>query len=470
MSYCISFGRINKNYKYIIYAIVFGLLNNSISGINYYNVFKEIKVKFTENQGNASIHILIHQIFYYFGTFLLSSFLYRFQKGKEEAESKKFIQVPASPSGSISLIHTHLIENYRVPFLFVLLIIFLLLILEQVIEKYNCTLSHLDFWMFELIIISYLNANIFKMKIYKHHKFVIFFNLLPISFKIFTIYLSFKFANPAKDNNPFLDENDAPRLIYVARWYWIIIGLVMYFPLIFLRSYSYVKIKFFMDFKYISIKRILSIYGIIGGIFYSIICIITTFKKCSKDNIACKYLFSFSDKDSLYFASFKLYFQNFKNYKDVISEIAIIIIGIVSFFLYKYYSMMIIKSLSPVHLIFLSPIYFIFFKLILVIYNLFYFIFDKKSKIMEFTVKEAKYNFFLDISGDIFSIIGFLIYLEIFILNCCGLNYDSRKNIDLRSRMDSLLGMSSVDMSDMNDSMIEEEDENVSGKGTNKSS
>ena len=198
-----------------------------------------------------------------------------------------------------------------------------------------------------------------------------------------------------------------------------------------------------------------------------IICIITTFKKCSKNNIACKYLFNFSDKDSLYFASFKLYFQNFKNYKDILSEIAIIIIGIVSFYFYKYYSMMIIKSLSPVHLIFLSPIYFIFFKIILVINNLFYFIFDKKSKIMEFKVKEAKYNFFLDISGDIFSIIGFLIYLEIFILNCCGLNYDSREKIFLRSRMDSLLGMSSVDMDDL---MIEEDDEVVSRKPTNKSS
>ena len=335
------------------------------------------------------------------------------------------------------------------------------------IEKYNCTISHLDFWMFELIIISYLNANLYKMKIYRHHKFVIFFNLLPISFKILTIYFSFSYANPAKDNNPYLDKDDAPRLIYVARWYWIIIGLVIYFPLIFLRSYSYVKMKFFMDFRYISIQSILCVYGIIGGIFYSIICIITTFKKCSKNNIACKYLFNFSDKDGLYFASFKLYFQHFKNYKDVISEIAVIIIGIVSFYLYKYYSMIIIKSLSPLHLIFLSPIYFIFFKIILVINNLFYFIFDKKSKIMEFKVKEAKYNFFLDISGDIFSIIGFLIYLEIFILNCCGLNYDSREKIFLRSRRDSLLGMSSVDMDDL---MIEEDDEEVSRKPTNKSS
>ena len=87
---------------------------------------------------------------------------------------------------------------------------------------------------------------------------------------------------------------------------------------------------------------------------------------------------------------------------------------------------------------------------------------------MEFKIKETKYNFFLDISGDIFSIIGFLIYLEIFILNCCGLNYDSRKNIDFRSRMDSLLGMSSVDMTDMNDSMIEEDDDDISRKATNK--
>ena len=49
-----------------------------------------------------------------------------------------------------------------------LIIIFLMVLMEQLLEKYNCTLSHLDFWMIELIIISYINSKIFKKEIYLH--------------------------------------------------------------------------------------------------------------------------------------------------------------------------------------------------------------------------------------------------------------------------------------------------------------
>jgi len=45
-------------------------------------------------------------------------------------------------------------------------------------------------------------------------------------------------------------------------------------------------------------------------------------------------------------------------------------------------------------------------------------------------------KFLLDESGDIASIIGFLIYLEIIELNFCGLNYNLKKNIIIRSESD----------------------------------
>ena len=42
----------------------------------------------------------------------------------------------------------------------------------------------------------------------------------------------------------------------------------------------------------------------------------------------------------------------------------------------------------------------------------------------------------LDESGDIGSIIGFLIYLEIIELNFCGFNFNLKKNIIERSKID----------------------------------
>ena len=53
-------------------------------------------------------------------------------------------------------------------------------------------------------------------------------------------------------------------------------------------------------------------------------------------------------------------------------------------------------------------------------------------------MKFTKEKFFLDVSGDIFCLIGFLIYLEIIELNYFDLSYNVRKNISQRSRQESL--------------------------------
>ena len=46
-------------------------------------------------------------------------------------------------------------------------------------------------------------------------------------------------------------------------------------------------------------------------------------------------------------------------------------------------------------------------------------------------------KYILDISGDIISSIGFIIYLEIIELNCCNLNYDLRRFIKRRSQSEA---------------------------------
>ena len=43
-------------------------------------------------------------------------------------------------------------------------------------------------------------------------------------------------------------------------------------------------------------------------------------------------------------------------------------------------------------------------------------------------------KFLLDISGDVFSIFGFLIYLEMIELNFCGLNFNLEQNIINRGK------------------------------------
>ena len=50
--------------------------------------------------------------------------------------------------------------------------------------------------------------------------------------------------------------------------------------------------------------------------------------------------------------------------------------------------------------------------------------------------KKQLKKFLLDESGDIASILGFLIYLEIIELNFCNLNFNLKKNIAYRSELE----------------------------------
>ena len=67
-------------------------------------------------------------------------------------------------------------------------------------------------------------------------------------------------------------------------------------------------------------------------------------------------------------------------------------------------------------------------KIVLPINNL---IWNKKFFNTDDIFKYIKY--FLDITGDVFSVLGFLIYLEIIVLKFCKYDYNTKKNIMRRS-------------------------------------
>ena len=193
-------------------------------------------------------------------------------------------------------------------------------------------------------------------------------------------------------------------------------------------------------------------HGIIGFIFYLIITTVTTFIECGTfkyDNFYYEndtiyenknYTFPFTD----YICTYKInstdninakeYFDIFHFYKETnwLIELIVTILGILLFFGYQYFYLSIIKCLTPIHLIFTLPIYYFFQKIILSSYTMGsernFFFKEKGGKITKFS---------LDISGDISAFIGFLIYLEIIILNFKGFNYNIKKNIMIRSNVES---------------------------------
>ena len=457
----ISFGNFSKKHLYIVYSIIFLIAKDILTGYNYNNCFKEVYSSATSE--NFSIHALVNNIFCYMGTFILSFIFFIIEQKRNISHSNSILDKQNKKteiqlhSLKIEYIHTpkknlYFSQNTIYGILFV---IFLWIVEENAIQIYSF-LKDLDFWMIEIIIVCLLNSYMFNLKIYRHQFLIIFFNIIPIILKIVTIILSLKddgnIHSEKKNDYEYYffngtHHNPTGRLksLYVI-YKWIIpIGIICYLLLITLRSYVNSKIKEFMDLKYISANKLLMIYSAMGTIICTIVCTITTFEKCeetkepSKKDIYDYFcLVNNTNRDSKitikYFDNFKIYASNAGN---AFLEILRILLEIVFFFFNKYFSILIIKFFTPVHLIISFPVYYLILKIILIINTVIrvkgHTFFDDTK---ELNFKTAK--FLLDISGDITSILGFLVYLEILELNFCKFNYNLRNNIISRAELELL--------------------------------
>ena len=445
MAKIINFGKYNKKYNYILLAVFFQLLYNISYTMNYYDAFIELRFFPTPFQKD---HDLIHNIFCNFGTFLISIFCYIYERNISQLESEKNNKkIKENSQNAIFQTNYFIYKKTQTKFslspFFFLFIITIFVIVEQILNKFSTVIMNIDFWMIELIIISYLYYKLYKIQIYKHQKLALYLNLFPILFKIITIYLSFRGEKSKKDNK---NDNGYDQFtnIYVVHWYLLPIGIIIHLFFTTLRSFAIIKIKSFMDFKYISANKLLMFYGFISTLINIIICTIATFSKCKNGNQEKEITDYFCKVKEIrtkntYYDNFNIYFHTTDDAKDIIFEILVEILAALSYFLYKYFSMMIIKYLSPAHLIFLLPFYYLIRKIIHIIVNFINYIFssDGNKKIFDFSKMEyLKQKFIFDISGDAFSFILFLIYLEIIEFNFCNLNIDLRRNIIMRSEED----------------------------------
>jgi hypothetical protein len=244
--------------------------------------------------------------------------------------------------------------------------------------------------------------------------------IFPSLFKVCSIYLSFQDKSEDKNNYTghlpiyYTTNNETFKIIF---------GVLFYIILITLRSYVNLKLKWHMDIKYISHYKILTAFGSIGSFIYLLICIISTFIKC-KEGEFCKYLGKVEYKNSYYFDSIKIYWKDLK-----FEEIFVVFVGFLAFFFKKLYTILVIKNLTPVHVIFSVPFRYLIQKVISISYSLIKREYSKN--------KYKIYKLILDTSGDIFSWFGFLIYLEIFAIKFCNLDYDIKNNIMRRSFADT---------------------------------
>jgi len=465
----ISCGKLNKKYIYIVVSVVFLVLKDIAFGNNYNNSFKPLfhnrdldqeLNQTTQNQTEKfTEHYLINNIFSYSFTSILSFILYKIERKNLEWNSLKEKENEENSSlPTIKYIHNvsnnaYLSNNALLLFL----IIILLWIIDENLIQFFSFSKDLDFWMFEIIITAYMISIMYKKKIYLHHKVVFVLNIILALLKIITILLSFHDVCN-KDNDDYylynynytsnnfsmcLSKNEVEyfnrniseynltgglKNYYVKNSFYVPIGILVFISLILLRSYINISIKEAMDLKYISEKKLLMLYGLMGATISFIICIITTFVKC-KDVTPEKdindYICKVEYNKTLYFDSFNAFFENVgKNWILILKTI----FGSIFFSLNRYFSLLVIKNFTPVHLIFTFPVYFLILKIFLIIFTLI----KEQSFFSNNRIHYIEVKFSLDFLEEFFSSIGFLVYLEIIELNFCELNYNLKRNISDR--------------------------------------
>ena len=377
---------VNKYYIYIVFISLAKIIDSFLYGNNY----NDVKLA---NDG-FSKHILMHRLFGYIGTVILSIIL-------RKNEKKKNRQI--NNNARHKLIYYNL-ENKKLgmeSYIRISLMLSIWIIIERIIDSYFMVLENLDFWMFELLIISILNLKLNKKKLYGHQILGIILNSFCSIFKILAIAKS-------------IDKN-VSGILYIERpILYISLGTIFYIILLIMRAYIYITINYYMEVKYISATKIIKIFGIIGLIICSIVFILSTFINCIKTFSISNYICKVYYNNNYYFDNFISIFNNTyidyedekKNliiFREIVREIFIILLGFLTFFASKYYSLLVIRDLSPVHVLFSVSIVSLFQSIIALI------IYGGKND-----YKGIKFQYYL--AGDITSFIGFLIYLEIILI------------------------------------------------------
>ena len=405
----IQLGSYNKYYKYIIFQVICNLLYNFTYGLNHGSIYTPIS--FFKKQNNFHSHQTINNIFYYFGTFLFSLILYKF-----DPNTKKINKSNENDNSSTIKLIRFKNKNIKKEYYIIILVSFLWVIHEQLIISYysNFYFDYLDYWTLEILITYYISKKMFNIVIYKHQQFAIFFNSVLCSlFLLLPLILS---LISKKEN------------ILKSQPVLIPIGIIFFLIIIFIRSYTNCKIKWISDLKDINVYKILIFYGIIGSVICFIVSLITTFVECNNAKyIICPVI----NGNKKYFENYIIYYEDFSS--SIIIYIVLTFFIIIFGFLKTLFYIIIVKYLTPIHAIVLPSIYFFLVVIILGIYSLI-------TKIDNDDMNEIEFiSNFCDTIAFFLAIMGILIYSELIELNFCQLNYNLRSNIIKRGNIDLYL-------------------------------
>ena len=192
-------------------------------------------------------------------------------------------------------------------------------------------------------------------------------------------------------------------------------------------SFSQVMQKKVMDFEYKSYLTIVLIYGIIITIISFITLIIASFIDCNQNmvkNKLCPISYPEQKNKIAYLDNIFIFFDNLRdkyheNKKEFFLEI-FLVYPLYSFagFMKYLFETMIVYYLNPYYVLMSDSIFY------------------GTKKIISLIVKPTELKVYLRLIGEIIASIANLFFLEILEFNCCGLNYDTKINIQKRGKLD----------------------------------
>ena len=404
----ISFGKINKQYKYILIHVSLILASHFI----FSDTFQEqIKPNFFNIKNYPRI-ILVHRFFNYLGAFIFSIGFLFYQRNQTKKVKDKKVEL----KNNLDILHNYeLIYEKHEPVIKIKKIFFIIFLSISFYHIVNILITigflGLIFWVFVLFFMSYINLLVFDIPIYSHKKFAVIFKIIfSTTFKILS---TFEYI-----------YNDKYDLIYKNHIFLIPIIIISFFLITLVRYYSLFKIKWFLDYKFIPMELFFVIYNIVGIIIFLSAALISSFIKCPDKTMLndIDLICLIKIGDEYYFDSFSYFFQQLWNYDRTtwmnIFYLFLFIIRIILNTFRILYFILIIRHLSPEYYSCSYDLYYIIINVIGLI----------KAIINKGDIKLEIYDVFAEIG----SLIAILIYLEIIELNFCNLNYDLKKYIENR--------------------------------------
>ena len=443
-----SIGKLNKYYIYIIISFFCEFFLGLIFGLNNDN--KDYPIRLFSFKPKLRKHNLLENFLRIAAIFFGGIILYIYERKNEVIKKDIVLNDDILEDDTLNEFEKDLNDKNKKTVILNLLIIGVLFSLYIILKDFINTMhTYVGFWSWEILYICIISRLIFKIKISKHKKLAMFVMIGITAFEIIEYcFPKTKHENPSNE----LTDKSVFDKIKIKFGTYII-------PILFLvnelkhvqRDYCWIRSKYLMDIRLYSPSKIFLAIGTCGFIFIIIFFSICTYVPCNSFNNINKInntYINISDSNPL-----KLYLEycevvdydeNTKTLKLFYDSIKVIS---------NEYSNTDKENMLEIFLV--IPLYFIFnlinevSRLLLVRYtdsnniliykNLFYFI----NRIVVIIVNKGdqKYltypQFFLLQFEEVVSILSNLIYIEVLELRFCKLDYELKKNIEIRSQNDT---------------------------------